>query len=85
MLSGNGFEDLQDLKMIELEDDVGHLSVENQELRVQKKDLVEQNLVLKVRVIELNEIIKDITNKADSESNSKKMLKLIEDNEALRQ
>jgi hypothetical protein len=29
MLSGTGMEDIKDLKMIELEDDVGHLTSEN--------------------------------------------------------
>ena len=39
MLNGEGFEELRDLKMEELEDDVGHLSSENQELRLKIKDL----------------------------------------------
>ena len=29
MLNGEGFEELRDLRMEELEDDVGHLSTEN--------------------------------------------------------
>lgn len=29
IMSGAGFEDIKDLKAIELEDDVGHLTIEN--------------------------------------------------------
>lgn len=39
ILSGSVLEDVKELKMIELEDDVGHFTAENQELRLKLKDL----------------------------------------------
>lgn len=39
LISGSNFGDLQDLKLIELEDEAGHLNVENLELRCNIKDL----------------------------------------------
>ena len=42
------------------------------------KELAEQNTLQKIRLIELNEMIKDITSKGEGESGQRKILKLIE-------
>jgi len=39
MGEGEGFAELRDLKMLELEEDNGHLQAENQELRLKLKEL----------------------------------------------
>ena len=66
-------------------DENGHLQAENMELRLKIKELSEKNNLLQIRVIETNEIIRDLTTKTDADSANRKIIKLKEDNEALRQ
>lgn len=67
--------------MIELEDDVGHLTSENIELRLKIKDLSNQNSEIKLRVIELNEMMQDIMQTGSAGgTEGDKLLKLIEEN-----
>jgi hypothetical protein len=73
---------LKDLKLIELEDDVGHLTSENIELRLKIKELSNQNSEIKLRVIELNEMMQDIMQSGGSNGGTEgdKLLKLVEEN-----
>jgi len=75
---------MKELKVIELEDDVGHLNAENMELRLNLKEVISKNIVQQARIIELNELIKDLTSKSDPDSANRKLIKLREDNESLR-
>ena len=88
MVQGSGFDELKDLRVIELEDDYGHLIKDNQELRLKIKDVSQQNSMLRLRLIELNDILKDITSKdndSEEEAMGQKLMQLIEENDSLRQ
>ncbi len=52
-------DELQLLRLEELEDDLGHTNAENQELRLKMKDFGLLNSQLKLRIIELNSLIQD--------------------------
>ena len=64
MIEGAG---VTDLKGAELEEENIHLNAENMELRQKIKQLSEKNNLLQVRVIELNDLIKDMS-EGDSSS-----------------
>ncbi len=51
---------LADLKAVELEEENMHLNAENLEIRQKLKQLAEKNILLQIRVIELNEIVRDL-------------------------
>eukprot|EP00347_Sterkiella_histriomuscorum_P022561 403338020 len=92
LMNGQGFDNV-DLEMIEREDDIELLNDKNQQLRLKVKDLGEDNLLMKQRIIELNEIVKDLSIKRSSSSNTQnssiqqqtpQLLKLLDENENLR-
>lgn len=52
---------LADLKGLELEEEAQQLTAENFELRFNMKELVEKNTLLQLRVVELNELVRDLS------------------------
>lgn len=62
-MNGQGafVDNVGDLELIEREDDIESLNDKNQQLRLKVKDLTEDNLMMKSRIIELNEIVKELT------------------------
>ena len=57
-----------DLKGVELEEENIHLNAENLELRQKMKQLSEKNNLLQLRVVELNDLIKDLSESSSSPS-----------------
>lgn len=57
LTNGKGFEGV-DLEMIEREDDIDSLNDKNQQMRIKIKEMAEDNLLLKHRLIEQNELLK---------------------------
>lgn len=56
--------------MIEREDDIELLNDKNQQLRLKLKDTNEDNILLKMRVIELNDLIKNLSSTGDSQQSN---------------
>ena len=78
---GAGF---TDLKGAELEEENIHLNAENLELRQKLKQLSEKNHLLQGRVLELNDIIRDLSEGASSPTtlaDGGKVVNLREENE----
>ncbi|CDW85154.1 UNKNOWN [Stylonychia lemnae] len=75
----------KDLQFIQLEDEVVLLSKEVAELRIKQVEHRILETHLRSRTIELNEMIKELTYHRDAESANRKVIKLMEENESLRQ
>eukprot|EP00347_Sterkiella_histriomuscorum_P017443 403349352 len=73
------------LQTLQLEDEVGSLSKEIIEHKLKEQDHKILENHLRSRAIELNEIVKGLSQISDSDSANRKLIKLMEDNESLKQ
>lgn len=77
-------DDLEKLRLEELEDDLGHTTAENSELRMKMKDLTIINTKLQIRIAELTQIVQEYAPSNNQNENSQniieKVINLTEEN-----